>query len=213
MTGSLFFNPAPFGKLIYSGCGWYCGADGILITIDDSPQATTPRTLDLLERFSIRALFFCTGENSDENPELLKDILNAGHSIGNHSYSHTNLRNLSRSACLSELSRANETIENITGSRPRWFRPPYGKLSHGIVKAASALGMKTVMWSLLTGDYKNDLKNTKLSFRYLRNNSIVVFHDNPGSAAILEDSLAAFVEVVRQNSFRILTPEECLRSK
>ena len=126
----------------------------LAITFDDGPNpAITPQLLDLLERFNAKATFFVIGRFVRECPELVKETAARGHVIGNHTDAHRNLIWLSPSQVTVELRLCHHAITNATGAPPKWFRPPYGFRNPWVIPAATELGCKTAMWTLIPGDW------------------------------------------------------------
>src|SRR2546430_16168793 len=99
----------------------------LAITFDDGPNpAITPKLLDLLDRYQAKATFFVIGRFVRECPDLVKETAARGHSVGNHTESHPNLFWRSPTQVRIELRLCQDAIRNALGSRPKWFRPPYG---------------------------------------------------------------------------------------
>src|SRR5437588_8991599 len=96
----------------------------IALTFDDGPSESTPAILEILARHKIPATFFLCGANVDRLPAIARDIVAAGHEIGNHTYSHPYLFLRTRAGIAEELSRAQKAIHASTGATPRWFRAP-----------------------------------------------------------------------------------------
>jgi peptidoglycan/xylan/chitin deacetylase (PgdA/CDA1 family) len=127
----------------------------LALTFDDGPNPKiTPELLDLLDRFHARATFFVIGRFASECPELLCEIVKRGHTLGNHTASHPNLIWRSASQIREELRQCNEAISAATGAPPRWFRPPFGMRNPWVIPEAEAMGLHTVLWTLLPGDWR-----------------------------------------------------------
>jgi peptidoglycan/xylan/chitin deacetylase (PgdA/CDA1 family) len=127
----------------------------LAITFDDGPNpAITPRLLDLLDRYNAKATFFLIGRFVRECPELVKETIARGHSLGNHSETHANLMWLTPTQVRIELRLCHDAISNTTGAPPRWFRPPFGMRNPWVIPAARELGYRTAMWTLLPGDWR-----------------------------------------------------------
>jgi len=128
----------------------------IALTFDDGPNpAVTPRLLDLFDRNSVRATFFLIGKFARACPELVKEISERGHLIGNHSDTHANLFFRSRAGIRDELVKCQDAIAAAHAEPPRWLRPPYGyrnPLLRGEVRRAGMQGV--VMWSKICRDWK-----------------------------------------------------------
>ncbi|MET8094079.1 polysaccharide deacetylase family protein [Micromonospora sp. NPDC005220] len=119
----------------------------VAFTFDDGPGPRwTPMALDALDDWQVPATFFMVGRNVDRYGDLVRGRL-ARHEVGNHSWSHADLATLDLAAAQSELLRADDAIERVTGRRPTVMRPPYGHLAGSTVLAADALGHAVVLWS------------------------------------------------------------------
>lgn len=127
----------------------------LAITFDDGPNpAITPKLLDFLDRHNARATFFLIGRYVRECPELVKETVARGHVVGNHTELHPNLFRLSPMKVRVELRLCHDAISNASGAPPKWFRPPYGFRNPWVIPAARELGYRTVMWSLIPGDWR-----------------------------------------------------------
>lgn len=126
----------------------------LAITFDDGPNpAITPQLLDLLDRNQAKATFFVIGRFVRECPDLVKETAARGHAIGNHTDAHRNLTWLSPSQVTVELRLCHHAITNAIGAPAKWFRPPYGFRNPWVIPAATELGCKTAMWTLIPGDW------------------------------------------------------------
>ena len=127
----------------------------LAITFDDGPNpAITPKLLDLLDRYNAKATFFLIGRYVRECPELVKEIIARGHSVGNHTETHPNLLWLPPTQVRVELRLCHNAICHALGSPPKWFRPPFGMRNPWVIPAARDLGYRTVMWTLIPGDWQ-----------------------------------------------------------
>lgn len=126
----------------------------LALTFDDGPNpAWTPRLLDILAEHDVRATFFMVGRHAQAEPTLTRRVSDAGHLIGNHSWSHPNLARSSRLQIREELTRSSDTLAQITGKPIRFFRPPYGARRPYVLRAARDLGMTPVTWNAMTSDW------------------------------------------------------------
>lgn len=127
----------------------------LAVTFDDGPNpAITPKLLDLLDLHRARATFFLIGRFARQCPELVREIAARGHLISNHTDTHPNLFWCSPRRIRAELQHCREAIADVTGTPPAWFRPPYGFRNPWVISTARALGMRTVMWTLIPGDWR-----------------------------------------------------------
>lgn len=149
--GAVFPRSQLFGGTV---CGTASAAK-LALTFDDGPNpAITPKLLDLLDVHRARATFFLIGRFARECPDLVREVAARGHLIANHTYTHPNLFWCAPARIRTELQQCQETIGTITGAPATWFRPPYGFRNPWVVSTARALGMRTVMWTLIPGDWR-----------------------------------------------------------
>ncbi len=127
----------------------------LALTFDDGPNPSiTPKLLDLLNRYNAKATFFLIGQYVRECPELVQEVAARGHVVGNHTETHPNLFRRSLREIRIELRLCHDAISNALGAPPKWFRPPFGLRNPWVIPAARELGCRTVMWTLLPGDWK-----------------------------------------------------------
>jgi peptidoglycan/xylan/chitin deacetylase (PgdA/CDA1 family) len=128
----------------------------LALTFDDGPNPVwTPRLLDVLANYSVRATFFLVGSHAVSEPALVRRIVAAGHLIGNHSWSHPNLALTLSSRVEEELVRTSRTLEQISGKPVRFFRPPFGARRPIVLRTARDLGMTPVLWNAMTSDWSD----------------------------------------------------------
>src|SRR5262249_33289357 len=121
---------------------------------DDGPNpAITPKLLGLLAKHNAKATFFHVGKYARESPGLVKEIVQQGHAVGNHTDTHPNLIFCRPERSHSELLRCSESLAEITGEKPRWFRPPFGFRSPWLGGIVQRQGMRLAMWTLIPGDW------------------------------------------------------------
>ncbi|WP_139364899.1 polysaccharide deacetylase family protein [Sutcliffiella halmapala] len=113
-----------------------------------------PGMLETLKKHGVQATFFLEGRWVKENPSIAKMIVEAGHEVGNHSYTHPNMKTLGSGAVREQLVKTNEVIEAITGNNVTWFAPPSGSYRDEVVEIAHELQLGTIMWSVDTIDWQ-----------------------------------------------------------
>ena len=153
----------------------------IALTFDDGPSEGTSRLLDLLNRLGTPATFFVCGMNVRRLPQVLRDTAEAGHEIGNHSYSHPALYFRSKRFISEELGAAQSIIAETTGTAPSLFRAPFGARWFGLREAQRRHNLLGVMWTVLGLDWK--LPADLIARRVLArtgNGAIICLHDGRG---------------------------------
>ncbi|MBD5607625.1 MAG: polysaccharide deacetylase family protein, partial [Desulfovibrio sp.] len=123
------------------------------LTFDDGPSIYTPALLDMLASYGIKATFFLLGRSADYYPEITRRIVREGHEVGNHSWSHPNLKRLSTDAQAWQIERTDEILRDL-GAAPLYMRPPYGAFDERTEKIAEKLGVSLILWSMDSYDWK-----------------------------------------------------------
>jgi peptidoglycan/xylan/chitin deacetylase (PgdA/CDA1 family) len=127
----------------------------LAMTFDDGPNpAWTPRLLEVLASHNVKATFFLVGSHAQAEPELVRQIVAAGHLIGNHSWSHPNLAFTAASRVGQELASTSDVLEQIAGVAVKYFRPPFGARRPVVFRLARSRGMVPVLWNAMTSDWK-----------------------------------------------------------
>lgn len=177
------------------------GKGAVLLTFDDGPHPEiTLRVLDLLDRYGARALFFIPGFRADNAPELIREIIKRGHTIGNHSFSH-DIARCSFAENKADMERCQEKLHALSGVAPKYFRPPQGTVNLRILLAAKYLNLRIMRWSIDTGEY-SDMRGAapdEIAGRLLQNindRAIVLSHDDSKKTPdVLNIVLPALVEM------------------
>jgi peptidoglycan-N-acetylglucosamine deacetylase len=126
----------------------------LALTFDDGPNpAWTPRLLDLLASHDIRGTFFLLGGFAQAEPALVRRIAAEGHLIGNHTWSHPHLSSTPAARIREELVRTSGVLEQITGAKVEYFRPPFGARRPAVFRIARELGLTPVLWNAMTSDW------------------------------------------------------------
>ncbi len=132
------------------------GPQQLALTFDDGPNpAATPRLLEVLAKHSARATFFLIGDYVLREPALTRELIAAGHTVGNHTMHHLWLPRHSSATIRAELLACNAAIEQTTGQAVTLFRAPHGAKRPAVMRIARELGMRTVQWNLMVGDWKD----------------------------------------------------------
>jgi len=182
------------------------------LTFDDGPHPFhTPQLLDLLDSFQIKATFFVVGIKAAENPFILKNIVKRGHVLGNHSWSHPNLSQLEEKEIEEQMRFCNQAIEAITGTSPRFFRPPGGNWDNRILDIANKLGLQIVLWTINGYDAGSDSYSPQALAK------IVIRRATPGAIVLLHDggnftlaTLPLIINTLRKEGYSFVTLEQML---
>lgn len=184
-----------------------------LITIDDGPKAyTTPKFLDLLDRYDAKALFFINGYLAEPLPWVVEGILDRGHMVGNHTWGHENLSHLTPGETERQITKLNQWMETTLEYRPDFFRAPYGVNTEASNAVMDRTGMEPMNWSVLSYDwlYTDDVDSlqanaaviARRTLRSMENGNIILLHDRAVSVAALE----IILEVLTQQGYRFVLP-------
>jgi peptidoglycan/xylan/chitin deacetylase (PgdA/CDA1 family) len=187
----------------------------VALTFDDGPNPpVTGRVLDVLDRYGVPATFFCVGLHASAHPEELARMSEAGHALGNHTWSHPFLPDLSRRELELQLERTDEAIEAVAGARPvRLFRPPYGSRSRDVISwLGRDGGPATVLWDVDTGDWAMPgapaIADSVLT--RARPGSVVLMHDGGGDRSQTAEALPAVIEGLLARGHRFVRADELL---
>ncbi|HYX44572.1 MAG TPA: polysaccharide deacetylase family protein [Acidimicrobiales bacterium] len=121
----------------------------VALSFDDGPDSRwTPQVLDVLARYRAHATFFAVGRNAIAHPDLVRAELAAGNEVGDHTFDHADLSQLTPRAMGAEIDRGAQALEAVGAPAPRLFRPPYGHANPVVYRAAATRSYRTVLWSV-----------------------------------------------------------------
>lgn len=191
-------------QLYYNECLWKVKTTEkkIYLTFDDGPvPGPTDFVLDTLAQYNAKATFFCIGQRVEQQPELYQQLIDAGHAVGNHSYTHLNGWKTNSKKYLSDIRKASEVIDS------KLFRPPYGRISkfqlHNLI-GGKGFGFKPVMWHVLSADFDERIDPGQCYLNVVRNagkGSIVVFHDSQKAFPNLRGALPRVLDYYSKRDF------------
>ena len=171
----------------------------VYLTFDDGPiPEATPCILDTLDRFEAKATFFMVGDNAAKYPHLFEEVRLRGHAIGNHTYNHISGFRHRPWTYLANIKKANDIFHT------NLFRPPHGWIGMVQYRVLRYIGIKVVMWDVVTRDYSRLLtaddvvNNVK---RYTRNGSIITLHDSLKSIDKLKHALPEILAWLKQEGY------------
>ena len=173
----------------------------LYLTFDDGPiPVVTEFVLDILKKHQIKATFFCVGENVVKYPKIYNRIIKEGHQVGNHTYNHLNGWKTDKDKYIKNVLLAEQHIV----TNPKFFRPPYGKITKSQANVLRKNGFKIIMWSLLSGDFDTTISAEKCYRNVIQNVSsgdIIVFHDNIKSYEKLQQILEKSIVTLKEKEY------------
>ena len=181
----------------------------VYLTFDDGPiPEVTPKVLDILARYDVKATFFMVGENIDKHPEVFEQVAAAGHSIGNHTYNHLKGWYTPFDDYMSNVAQCNKAIFTHHPSLyiPTLFRPPYGKATLRQRIALHNEWYKIIYWDILTRDYeptRTPEQMLRQIQRETRKGSIINFHDSLKSNERMLEVLPQAIEWLQKEGYEL----------
>jgi len=170
----------------------------IFLTFDDGPTLSiTNQTLDILSKQQVKATFFCLGKQVEKHPEIFQRIIDEGHAVGNHSYSHLKGWTSNNQQYLEDVRKGEAIIKS------HLFRPPYGKIKRSQVNSLSPQ-TKIILWDVLPGDFssKTDVEKTiSNTLNSVETGSIIVLHDNPICGKKMLDALPIIIDKLKEKKY------------
>ena len=202
----------------------------VALTFDDGPHPHfTAAVLDILERERVQATFFVCGRNVLNHPDIAQKIFDAGHTIGNHTFSHPYLYFQPRSEIICQLDSTQQAIKQSTGQECRLFRPPYGARWLGLYPELRSRNLELVTWSSWPETHSTADEIVTHALKDLRPGTVYLLHDGvqaPGGyftrrsgQSLKEDSadqrvrrtidaLPAMIAKIREQGYRFVSAEE-----
>ena len=186
----------------------------VAITFDDGPNPIyTPQVLEIFANVEGKATFFMIGEQMEKNPEVVKEVAEQGHEIGNHTFSHPKLSELTPADCLAEMERNEQIIRELTGQSPVVFRPPYLDYNHDTISIVESKGYSMIgALNLEAQDWEQPGVEHILSAsrKSVRNGSILIFHDGYGDRSQTIQAVKKLVSELKSQGYQLLTVSELL---
>lgn len=167
-----------------------------------------PSMLATLKRHNVSASFFLEGNWVKKNPDVAKMIVSAGHEVGNHSYSHPDMKRLTAAQSREQITKTNSIIEAATGEKPVWFAPPSGSYRDETIRVADELNMLTVMWTVDTVDWQKPSPDVLINrvMSKIDKGSMVLMHPTESTAK----SLNQLITLIEQKNLQIGTVTELM---
>ncbi len=177
--------------------------NAVYITFDDGPHPTaTTYALQQLEKYNAAATFFCVGNNVSKHPDIYEQLLQNGHTTGNHTYNHSNGWRTANYNYLRSIEKAKKLVKSNS------FRPPYGRIKFSQVRKLLKRdpSWNIYMWDILSGDFDRDITPQQCADNVLSNirpGSIVVFHDSEKAWERMSYALPLVLEHCRKMNWKM----------
>ena len=185
----------------------------IALTFDDGPsKRNTEEILAILGEYGVKATFFVIGENAEANPDRIRSIYNAGHEIGNHTYTHAYISRIPASKLRSEIRRTEEVLTRITGQKPVVFRPPGGYYDDKSLAIVEEMGYRSVLWSLDTRDWSMP-RSEKIVSKVTgetEGGDILLFHDLESKKLPTPAALRKIIPALLEDGYEFVTVSQLL---
>lgn len=182
-------------------------AKKIALTFDDGPHPVyTEQMLEVLEEADVPATFFLLGQNIEGREELVREIAEKGHLIGNHTFHHVQITGLSKEQACQEIEETSDLIEELTGKGTEYVRPPFGTWNEGL---ESNLNLIPVMWTIDTLDWTTQNVDTIVEHvvKNAEDNDIILMHDSYKSTV---QAVERIIELLKAEGFEFVTVDEVL---
>ncbi len=186
----------------------------IALTFDDGPdEIYTPAILDILKAHNAKATFFLLGSKVKEQPELVNRMIKEGHTIGNHTWTHPDLRKVTNERLVSEIKQTEKAIMEVSGLTTAIMRAPYGAANESVIEQLQDLNYKVIDWNIDTADWRAETTSDEILINTLTNvteDSIVLMHDSPADRSATVRALPELITTLNRNGYTFITTDEML---
>ena len=201
----MYFKPPKLLRRLMPSLIWDMPiSDEVYLTFDDGPTPeVTEWILETLSKYEAKATFFCLGKNAEMHPELFQQIIDQGHKIGNHTYSHQKGWGMSLERYLEDVEFANQLLKSDL------FRPPYGRVTPAQARRLSE-HYSLIMWDVLSRDYSQWVSPRACLHNvtnHVRGGTIVVFHDSRKAFRNMRYALPRALQYIQDQGLRCVTLE------
>jgi len=195
-------------------CGGARSSGAVALTYDDGPDPdSTPPLLDLLAERGVRAAFFCVGERMRAQPELVRRLVAEGHELGNHGDSHSVWTNFFSAARLGrEVDACQRTAQELSGARPRFFRPPFGLVNHATAGVLKAADLELVGWRVSGMDLpgRDPAQVARRVLGRVGPGDVVLLHDGGREPELVVEATRAVLDGLAERGLRVAPLGELL---
>lgn len=185
----------------------------IALTFDDGPHPTlTPKILEILRRYNVKATFFMVGENVVNYPQSAQMVVNEGHEIGNHTFTHRHVLGMSEETLKGELGRCEDALRELCEYRTHLFRPPEGAVTPCVERCTEEGDYSLILWSLDTRDWehKSAKKIASSVLDGIRPGDIILMHDYIGVKSKTPEALEVLLPELLRRGYEPVTVSDLL---
>lgn len=189
-----------------------CRSGKVSITFDDGPhKINTPRLLKLLRKHRAQATFFVTGANAERDPALLRQMVRDGHAVEVHSWDHPDLTSRSNRSVKRQLGLTKRAIHRAIGRSPRLYRPPYGATDARVRKIAKRYGLREVLWTIDTNDWRgrstSQIRSGALSGLRKHRENVILMHDAVNNSPRTIKAVPGIIKGLRKKGYCLVPLE------
>ncbi|MBF8248850.1 MAG: polysaccharide deacetylase [Bacteroidetes bacterium] len=191
-------------KFFFPSFTYKTDSSAIHLTFDDGPHPAATRTvLQILKSRNAKATFFLLGRNIENLPAITRQIVDEGHSVGNHTFDHSLLVMRSRGFVIDQLQRTEDALLKATGKKTRLFRPPYGFIDYRSATIVRQRGYDVVMWTKDPGDFRQIENQTvvRQATEGIAAGSILLLHDNMKTSNKVSEILKGILDNLSARGF------------
>ena len=185
----------------------------IALTFDDGPHPRyTPQILDILDKYGIKATFFAIGINADRYPDTMEMVINRGHEIGNHTYTHPHVDRLDASTLYDEIEKCENALFNHTDCKTKLFRPPEGMIDGYVKSVIKQLDYKVILWDIDTMDWAHtppeEIADKVIS--KVSSGDIILMHDYISHYSPTPEALERFIPILLEKGYKFVVVSELI---
>jgi peptidoglycan/xylan/chitin deacetylase (PgdA/CDA1 family) len=187
------------------------GKKVVALTFDDGPwRSSTDKIVASLKRYDADATFFMLGSQVKGQSARAKAVVAAGNEVGAHSWGHANMARRSSKANAADLKRSKAAIAKAIGETPTWFRPPYGSTSSALRRTAKGVGLRQVIWTADTLDwrYRNASSITSRALKGARPGAVILMHDGGGNRSATVKAVPTILKTLSARGYDFVTMSE-----
>ncbi len=188
----------------------------IALTFDDGPHPKlTPKILEVLDKYKVKATFFTVGVNVHYYPEAFESIVSHGHEIGNHTYTHPHVSRIDTVTLRDEIERCEAEIYEHGEYRTKLFRPPEGMIDNGVTSLAKELDYKVILWDIDTRDWDHTPPHeiAEMVEKKISSGDIILMHDYIAHDSPTVEALDLFLPVLIEKGYQFVTVGELIGLK